>query len=130
MLGWKQINEMVSSGLCELGVHTKDHSRFANLTTSERLSQIKHCKKEIFMNTGVDATYFAYPYGSKADIGSTDDLEEIMIECGIELAFTTIPGELNNLSSKLLMPRVFLNDNANPYTLKTRLNGSYQRSRS
>ena len=127
MLGWKQINEMVSSGLCELGVHTKSHARFANLIALEKIEQIEYCKKEILVHTGINARYFAYPFGSKTDIGNTKDLEEIMETCGIELAFTTIPGELNNLSSKLLMPRIFLNARASMYTLKTRVNGSYQR---
>ncbi len=127
MLGWKQINEMIDSGLCEIGIHTKSHPRFKNLTSEEKMMQIKHCKNEIFINTGIDSKYFAYPYGSKADIGSIDDLEQVMKNCGVNLAFTTVPGELNSKASKILMPRICLNDMATMYTLKTRLNGNYQR---
>jgi peptidoglycan/xylan/chitin deacetylase (PgdA/CDA1 family) len=127
MLSWEQINEMLGSGLCELGIHTKDHARFSDLSTEERVAQIEHCKKEIFTHTGVNAKYFAYPFGSKADIGVTEDLEEIMSTHKIDLAVTTMPGELNYSSSKFLIPRFILNNNASMYTLKTRLNGSYQR---
>lgn len=127
MLSWKEINEMLSSGLCELGVHTKDHARFANLEKEEKIKQIIDCKRDIQINTGINSEFFAYPYGSKEDIGPVDDLEEIMTTCGIKLAFTTIPAELNISSSKVLMPRILLNEQANMYTLKTRINGSYQR---
>ncbi len=128
MLGWEQINEMIGSGLCEPGVHTKNHPSFKYLTSEEKCNQIKYCQNEIFINTGIHSKYFAYPYGSKNDIGNTIDLKEIMRNCEIDLAFTTIPGELNHNSSKVLLPRIILNNKASMYTLKSRLSGSYQRS--
>ncbi len=65
MLAWKEINEMISSGLCEPGIHTKSHARFANLNTSEKIKQIEYCKNEILIHTGIHVKYFEYPYGSK-----------------------------------------------------------------
>ncbi len=128
MLKWSQVNEMLNSGLCEIGVHTQTHARFSNLTDDEKLNEIKVCKNEIKKHTGIDAKYFAYPYGSLADIGSFDSLKIIMQSCDIQLAFTTHSSELNASVNKYLIPRVFINNTATMYTLKTRLDGSYQRN--
>ncbi len=127
MLTWQQVNEMLESGLCEIGVHTKTHPRFSNLSTMERMEEISVCRNEIKKHTGIDAAYFAYPYGSPADIGSTASIDDIMKACGIRLAFTTRSLELNSMRNKYLLPREFLNNSATPYTLKTRLTGAYQR---
>jgi|GEM_PF-6610330 len=127
-LSWQQVNEMLESGLCEIGVHTKTHPRFNELSTAERMEEINACRQEIKKHTGIDAAYFAYPYGSQVDIGGVDSIEEVMKACGIRLAFTTQSLELNALCNKHLLPREFLNNSATGYTLKTRLTGAYQRS--
>src|ERR1019366_5286759 len=128
MLKWNQVNEMLSSGLCEIGVHTKTHARFTNLRDAEKINEIKACKDEIKKHTGTDAKYFAYPYGSLNDIGPVNSLDAIMQSCGIQLAFTTHTSELNKSTNKYLMPREFLNNSTTMYTLKTRLDGTYQRN--
>ncbi len=128
MLNWSQIGEMLDSGLCEVGVHTKTHPRFSNLTMKQKMEEIRACKDEIKKHTGVEATSFSYPYGSPADIGPVDTMDEIMEACGIRLAFTTQSDELNKRINRYLIPREFLNNSATAYTLKTRLTGAYQRS--
>ena len=128
MLTWENVNEMIASGFCEIGVHTKTHPRFASLTPAQQIEEILCCKNEIRSRTNVDAKYFAYPYGSKDDIGNIDTMNEVMTKCDIELAFTTVPEELNSKSNKIFLPRIMLNENATTYTLKSRLNGSYQRN--
>lgn len=127
MLQWQQVNEMLSSGLCEIGVHTKTHARFASLTDPQRISEIKFCKNMITERTGTVPEYFAYSYGGPNDLGDTSRLEQVMSECGMKLALTTIPGELNSGSCRYMLPRIFLNNAATDFTLKTRLNGAYQR---
>jgi peptidoglycan/xylan/chitin deacetylase (PgdA/CDA1 family) len=127
MLNWEQINEMVSSGLCEIGAHTKTHARFKKLTNLERQNEILESKNEIKKRTGIDVKYFAYPYGGKEDIGRIDSLPDIMKQCEIDAAFTSVPMELNESCNKYLIPRLFLNNNLTPYTLKARLDGTYQR---
>lgn len=128
MLDWEQVNEMAHSGLCEIGAHTKTHVRFKKLNDTQKAGEILACKNEIKKNTGIDVKYFAYPYGGVEDIGSTDSLPAIMQACGIQSAFTTVPFELNSASNKYLLPRIFLNNSTTVYTLKTRLDGTYQRN--
>ena len=127
MMHWQHLNEMVSSGLCELGIHSKSHARFSQLTYDEKAREILDCKESIYKNTGMISNYFAFPYGSEGDIGDWCDMKKILDGSGIQLAFTTEPGELNVQSNKFFISRVFINDSANMYTLKSRINGTYQR---
>lgn len=128
MMSWKDINTMLSSGLCELGVHTVSHARFRNITDEQKKYEILHCRERIELNTQIQSPYFAFPYGSREDIGDTTGLRNLLNECGIELSFTTESGELNEETDRLFIPRIFLNEATNMYTLKSRLNGYYQRS--
>ena len=127
MMCWADLNNMVSTGLCELGIHTNSHARFRDITMEEKRKEILLCKEAIRANTGISSKYFAYPYGAKEDIGSREGLKEMLKDCGIEMAFTTIPGELNKAADKFFIPRILINNNATMYTLKSRLNGTYQR---
>ncbi|HEV8082393.1 MAG TPA: polysaccharide deacetylase family protein [Chitinophagaceae bacterium] len=127
MMKWPQLGEMLLSGLCELGVHTRSHARFCKLTDLQKTKEILDCKDAIYKNTRVVSKYFAYPYGSENDIGNTEGLKKILTDCGMQLAFTTVPRELNRKSEKFFLPRIFINNSATMYTLKSRLNGSFQR---
>ena len=127
-LSWNEMNEMIASGLCEAGVHTKTHARSSKLTEAETEYEIVTCREAIFANTGVQSKWFAYSYGSKEDIGNKNMLRRVMKKAGIEMALTTNCYELNMQSDRYFLPRIFLNNSTSIYTLKTRLNGSYQRS--
>lgn len=127
MLTWSQLREMCSSGLCEIGNHTASHARFSILDTQQKKVEIQKCRDDINNNLGIASPYFAYPYGSNEDIGERDGVAEILKECGIRMAFTTNAEELNNHTDKYFLPRVFLNNATTGYTLRTRLNGTYQR---
>jgi peptidoglycan/xylan/chitin deacetylase (PgdA/CDA1 family) len=127
-MNWQQLNIMLQSGLCEVGIHTKSHARFTNLSAVKKLQEIVDCKKEIEIRTGAVAHYFAYPYGANIDIGDTTTLNVLMQTVNVKLAFTTIAGELNYNAEAYLLPRIFLNNNCTSYTLRSRLSGAYQRS--
>jgi peptidoglycan/xylan/chitin deacetylase (PgdA/CDA1 family) len=127
-LDWSELNLMLTSGLCELGVHTTSHARFKYLSYLQNVKEIMNCKQAITLHTGISPKYFSYPYGAKEDIGDLDKLQSLYSECGINLAFTTIPDELNHLTNPFLVPRLFINNSVTMYTLKTRLTGSYQRN--
>jgi peptidoglycan/xylan/chitin deacetylase (PgdA/CDA1 family) len=128
-LCWDELNEMVASGLCELGVHTKTHARSVKLSEEQMEQEVVNCMDAIFKHTGVISKWFAYPYGGISDIGERDTITRMMKRSGIKLGLTTISNELRVDSNRYFLPRIFLNNSSNLYTLKTRLNGSYQRSR-
>ncbi|MFT3980974.1 MAG: polysaccharide deacetylase family protein [Ferruginibacter sp.] len=128
-LSWDQLNEMIASGLCEAGIHTKTHARFKKFSRQQMEYEIITCRDVIYQHTGIKPDWFAYSYGGIRDLADKEDIKAVMQHCDIRLALCTVSGELNEQSNPYLLPRVFLNDASTTYTLKTRLNGSYQRSR-
>lgn len=127
MMKWNHLSMMLESDFLELGIHTKSHSRFKCLDSDQKKEELLCCKVAIREHTDVTAKYFSYPYGAEDDIGNFDELKTILPDCGMKLAFTTIPGELNQTNNQFFIPRLFINNSVTIYTLKSRLNGSYQR---
>jgi peptidoglycan/xylan/chitin deacetylase (PgdA/CDA1 family) len=126
MMNWDDINEMLSWELFDLGIHSKTHPRFSNLSTEQKEEEIASCRREIRQKTGVLSKYFAFPYGSLEDIGDVNETTSIIDKLDIQLAFTTVAGMLNGNTDRRLVPRIFINESANSYTLKSQLNGLYQ----
>jgi peptidoglycan/xylan/chitin deacetylase (PgdA/CDA1 family) len=58
-LTWRQIGEMVESGLCTVGNHTHDHVRPEVLT----VDQLDTCSEVIERALGVRPQHFTYPWG-------------------------------------------------------------------
>jgi len=61
MLSWRQVREMLDSGLMTLGSHT--HSHRVNCLPEEITIEIKTSCEQIRRNTGVEPRYFAFPKG-------------------------------------------------------------------
>lgn len=59
-LSWEQVNEMVGSGLCTIGNHTRSHVPPESLSVSD----IDRCTEEIWRHTGQAPRHFAYPWGT------------------------------------------------------------------
>jgi peptidoglycan/xylan/chitin deacetylase (PgdA/CDA1 family) len=62
-LSWDQIEEMSSSGLMTLGVHTHSHPDLRLLTRSEIADELSSADALIELRTGRPPRHFAYPYG-------------------------------------------------------------------
>jgi len=58
-LTWRQLEEMLSSGLCTIGNHTHNHAPPAELTTEE----LDLCSAAIEHHLGVRPAHFTYPWG-------------------------------------------------------------------
>ena len=58
-LTWRQLEEMLSSGLCTIGNHTHDHVRPEALTPR----QLDQCSEAITRHLGVVPRHFTYPWG-------------------------------------------------------------------
>lgn len=128
MLNWVQLIEMHQSGICEIGAHTHTHARFSNIDMHTKELEVNKNKQIIESHTGIACRFFAYPYGHYTDIVNWQESESVMKKCGIDLALTTIPSLLTSSSSLVQMPRVFLNEMSNSYTLLTRISGVYQKN--
>lgn len=58
-LTWRQLEEMVASGLCTVGNHTHSHARPEALSEEE----LDRCNQEVEEHLGVVSKHFAYPWG-------------------------------------------------------------------
>ncbi len=127
MLNWHQLNSMLAEGLCEAGVHSRSHPRFISIASEKQIAEINHCRKRLAEECNVYSDVFAYPYGAIEDIGYINTNSETLKAEKIKIAFTTIPAPLNDTCNPHALPRVFINDTFNDFTLRSRINGNYQR---
>lgn len=58
-LTWRQLEEMLASGLCTIGNHTHDHARPEELTAD----QLDRCQAAVQHHLGVTPAHFTYPWG-------------------------------------------------------------------
>jgi peptidoglycan/xylan/chitin deacetylase (PgdA/CDA1 family) len=58
-LSWAQLHEMLDSGLCTIGNHTRDHARPEHLTEE----QLDSCTAAVEEHLGVTPRHFTYPWG-------------------------------------------------------------------
>ena len=61
------LNEMVNSGLCEIGSHTHNHIHMDRINKKDVVKQITESNKNIESFCGIKCKYFSYPYGHYND---------------------------------------------------------------
>ncbi|MDC0449244.1 polysaccharide deacetylase family protein, partial [bacterium] len=59
-----QIEEIVKSGLVEIGAHTLNHAWLIGAEESAAYNEIALCKEYLEKDYGVEVNSFAYPYGA------------------------------------------------------------------
>lgn len=82
-----QIQEMVASGIFELGAHTMTHVNLAQATEAEKAQEICGSKRALEDRFGVNVRSFAYPFG----IWRAED-REVVARAGFTTAVTTEQG--------------------------------------
>lgn len=101
LLNWKQITEMVGSGLIDVGSHTCHHVRLANDLPGDIMeNEIIASKRKIESHTGQDVSSFCFPNGDY----STQALE--LVRQHYDSAITTKPGWNNIDCDNYLLNRV------------------------
>lgn len=103
---WDQINEMVESGLADLGNHLISHDSAVSLSDQELRSQINKAQTIIREKTGITPQMFSFPYGEYA----LKDVE-IVSQTGFLAAFGQQSGAIGPGSNFMTLPRYALNEN-------------------
>ncbi|MCG2634296.1 MAG: polysaccharide deacetylase family protein [Gammaproteobacteria bacterium] len=112
-----QVQEMLDSGVFELGAHTLTHANLDNLGQAEKVHEIQDSKAELEAVFKVPVTSFAYPFG----IYSKEDCE-IVRKSGYISAVTTNNGIDDDLQlHPLELRRLKISGRDNFYAFKLRL---------
>jgi peptidoglycan/xylan/chitin deacetylase (PgdA/CDA1 family) len=108
-LSWDMVRRMATSGLVTFGCHTVSHPTLSRLDSATITEEIVQSRDRIADELGGPPLFFAYPYGSAADIGGLAAM--LVAEHGFEAAFTTSGSriERNDLSRLFAFPRITWN---------------------
>jgi len=72
LMDWQQVNELSNDPLVTLGAHTVNHLNLRRLPSEQVTKEIQLSKSIIEQKTGKPVSHFAYPFGSRVEVGSRD----------------------------------------------------------
>jgi len=105
ILNWQQVNEMVASGVIEIGSHTCQHIRLNNKTSNETLkTEIIKSKSIINENTDTEIKTFCFPNGDYSDAAVE------LVKKNYIGSVTTQPGWNSDSSDNYLLQRVAIHE--------------------
>ena len=96
----KQLIEIKSSGLVEIGAHTLNHPILINESDESASYEIEKSIDQLSEILNCDTRYFVYPNG---DYGERE--MEILKKKGIKLAFSTEKGKISHDNNIFCLPR-------------------------
>ena len=123
-LSWKQLRELVDSGLVELGAHSKSHHNLIERAEEQTDAQYRQ-RIEIEVRTPREVLeaqlptkvrYFSFPYG---DANAT--VMDVLKQYHYQLAFTVNPGGNPFFADPLLLRRTMIFGDYDLATFKSKL---------
>jgi len=110
-LTWEHIIELSKDELCTIGGHTKNHYALNCLSIEEVKEEIIEANTLIQEKTGKRVEHFAYPFGSRAEVGKREF--DIVKGLGLKTATTTRRGTIYPEHKNFLecLPRIMLIEN-------------------
>jgi peptidoglycan/xylan/chitin deacetylase (PgdA/CDA1 family) len=91
-LDWGQLIEMSRDPLVTIGAHTVNHFNLRQLDALRARSEIFDSKHVLQEKTGRSIRHFAYPFGSRAEVGKREF--EMVRTCGFKTAVTMREGAI------------------------------------
>lgn len=82
-----QVEEIIKSGLVEIGAHTLNHVYLKGIDAKIAKEEIAESKKELEKKFNIEVVSFAYPYGA-----FDQETEKLVKEAGFKTAVSTILG--------------------------------------
>ena len=107
-LTWPHIDEMLASGLVNIGSHGLNHSILARLGIEEASKEIIESKKMIESKTGKPVTDFAYPNGTEVDFGS--EHRALLQQHGYCSVAVSIAEHIGRDSDPMQLPRICIGE--------------------
>ncbi len=104
MLDIQSIKKMQQSGLITFGAHTHSHPILNLLNRTDQFKQISRSLKNVEEFTGERCKIFSYPNGRKEDYSK--ETVELLKQCGVKLAVTTIDAHNHRSTPPLELRRI------------------------
>jgi len=123
-MSWKDIVELSQDDLCTIGGHTKNHYAFKGIKRVEIIQEIIEANKEMGKNISKKIEHFAYPFGSKSEVGENE--MEIVKELNFKTVTTARRGNIyleHRDYVNCCLPRIMLTekfDNINIGSIRTK----------
>lgn len=128
-LGWKQMDEMLRTGLIEIQAHSKSHRNLAERLPAESEAayraridhELRHPRATIEKALGASGArvrHFAYPYGD-----ANEAVLDAMRRNGYELGLTVNPGVNPFYAAPMMLKRVMIYGDLELEEFKARLQG-------
>jgi peptidoglycan/xylan/chitin deacetylase (PgdA/CDA1 family) len=102
-LNWADLKKMKNMGVT-IASHCHDHAILHELQVREEIEYQLRTSKTLLEKHLGECKYFAYPNGRVDDI-SLSAVDEV-VKCKFRMAFTTIPGRVENDSCPFILPRI------------------------
>jgi peptidoglycan/xylan/chitin deacetylase (PgdA/CDA1 family) len=96
-----QLQDVVNSGLVDIGAHTVHHVALKGKPTGEVKREVEESKNMLKNEYHIDVVSFAYPYGS-FDLNAIN----IVKDAGFTTAVSTIPGIAQSQQNRFFMYRI------------------------
>lgn len=121
LISKKELSELASDQLVDLGLHGDGHYVFSQLKNQQIHDELQICIEKFKQTTGFLPKGLAYPYGGINDInlGTVNSLQEF----GITYALTTYPGNCFSKTNRFLLPRYAINMKTDEKELDYMTNG-------
>ncbi len=122
-LSWNEIRTLCNDRLVTIGAHTISHIALKSLTNEDAYREIKGSKDELELILEKKIPHFAYPFGSRKEVGKRD--VQLVSQIGFETAVTTVLGNLKKHEESSQLPRITVNALTSLSVLKMQLSGLY-----
>jgi peptidoglycan/xylan/chitin deacetylase (PgdA/CDA1 family) len=105
---WEQIIELSKDPLLEINAHSISHPSLSTLSEEEMIHEVNGSKKILENNLGKKVAHFAYPFGSKDEIGERE--VKILSETDFKTSVTTREANILKEHGKYLhaLPRIYV----------------------
>ena len=113
---WEMAREIQAAGM-SIGGHTVTHPVLARLPTARQREEITGCARRLAEELRVEMRWFAYPVGDRHAFTSTT--QGILLDCGVELAFSFYGGFATPTRwNPLDVPRIYVGPGLGPQLLE------------
>ncbi len=99
-----ELKKMSQSKYTTIGAHTHNHSKLSSLGFEDQFLEIEKSKKILEKITSKKITYFAYPFGTKADYNKNSI--KILKHLGFNLGVSLFYGQVHSWTNKFEVPRM------------------------